>query len=493
MREDELKQLKEQRQQLLVELRSFNDAMEERARENEGEQVAEDREEYEKREKEIIALNHRLETQSRTEALVSFDPQAKADWLPQDGKAQTLAEYRSSQSAMRVIEQPDVRQAVYSWIVKGREGIDLEEYRVLSKAASGGGYLVPIDLANEIVRALRFLPGGVGSLGRTLTTSTGDVFNVPLNLTHGTAAWIAESGAYSPSDETMTQGVLAAYKAGTKVIVSEELMTDSAFDLSGFLSNEFGERIGLLAETAYISGDGSGKPTGILNGATVTRSVLPAGQVTTTTIQAIMAAVYTVPAQYRGNMSLLVSDGLWVTAGNAAGLDRPSDLVGLDCGWASGPPAGHPRLRTSDARGDRCQLGVGHHGRLQQGLLDQASGRDLHAAPERAALRLRADRLPGLSAARWKHRAPRRTPRAQVRGDVNGRHRSSGPRPGGAVRYDGDSVRSGQRLLLGFHQSRRAEPRSAAGLHERSAGPDRTFAGRRGRGGATGRGGMNGR
>lgn len=313
MRDDELKQLREQRQQLIVELRSFSDAMTERARENDGDILAEDQEELDKREKDLIKVNRMLETHNRTQALVAFDPNAKAEWLPQDGKPTTLAEYRSHHMAVRAIDEPDVRQAVYSWIIKGREGIDLEEYRVLSKAASGGGFLVPTDLAQEIVRALRFLPGGVGSLARTIVTSSGDTFNVPLNLTHGTAAWVAESGSYTPSDETMTQAALSAYKAGTKIIVSEELLTDSAFDLSGFLSAEFGERIGALAEDAYVNGDGTGKPTGILAaGSAVTVSTLPAGQVTTTTIDALMAAIYTVPVQYRTNMSLLASDGLWV-------------------------------------------------------------------------------------------------------------------------------------------------------------------------------------
>jgi HK97 family phage major capsid protein len=96
--------------------------------------------------------------------------------------------------------------------------------------------------------------------------------------------------------------------------VSEELVTDSAFDLSGFLSTEFGERIGALAEDAYINGDGTGKPTGILNGAVVTRSTLVAGQVTTTTYAGLAPVLLSVPPQYRygAGVALLVSDSLFV-------------------------------------------------------------------------------------------------------------------------------------------------------------------------------------
>jgi len=320
MREDEFKQLKEQQMELVTELRTFSSAMQERANEHEGVLLAEDQQEYERREKELVELNRRIEFEQRTQNVVALRPDA-GEKLTAAGTAGTLEEFRSESysspssaiaRAKLAAQEPDVRKALYSWVVKGREGLDFDEYRVLSKAASGGGFFVPIDLANQVVRALRFLPGGVGTLARTFVTSTGDVFNIPLNLTHGTAAWIAESASYTPSDETMTQGSLSAYKAGTKIIVSEELLTDSAFDLSSFLATEFGERIGALAEAAYISGTGSGQPTGITNGAVVTRSVLPAGQVTTTTATALLAAIYTVPPQYREGMSVLVSDSLWV-------------------------------------------------------------------------------------------------------------------------------------------------------------------------------------
>jgi len=354
MREDEVRILKEQKKQLIVDLRGFNDAMQERAGENGGEITADDQQEFERREKEIVDLNRRLEAEYRTQHVTRYDP-ADTKWIPDDGVPATLEEYRTSQAARKIVDTPEVRQAVWSWIVKGREGIDLEEYRVLSKAASGGGFFVPTDLADQIVRAMRFLPGGVGALGKTITTGSGDTFNIPLNLTHGTAAWIAESGSYTPSDETITNASLGAFKAGTKIIVSEELLTDSAFDLSGFVSTEFGERIGALAESAYISGDGSGKPTGILDAASaVTVSTLPAGQVTTTTWTAVATALYTVPAQYRANMSILMSDGMFVrlaTLADSTGapLWTPSAAAGAPDRFAGFPVYPHPNLAAPGA------------------------------------------------------------------------------------------------------------------------------------------------
>ncbi len=209
---------------------------------------------------------------------------------------------------------------------------------------------MPTDLADQIVRAMRFLPGGVGSLARTLTTGTGDTINIPLDLTHGSASWIAESGAYTPSDETITNGTLSAYKAGTKIIVSEELLTDTAFDLTSFLGTEFGERIGALAEAAFISGVGTTQPTGITDAASaVSAATLPAGYVTTLAWAGLAAAVFSVPAQYRANMSILVSDSFWVKLvgtqdSTGAPLWSPSVAAGASDTFAGIPIYTHPNL-----------------------------------------------------------------------------------------------------------------------------------------------------
>ena len=46
--------------------------------------------------------------------------------------------------------------------------------------------------------------------------------------------------------------------------VSEELLNDSVFDLESYISREFARRIGAKEEEAFFTGDGSGKPLGIL-------------------------------------------------------------------------------------------------------------------------------------------------------------------------------------------------------------------------------------
>ena len=72
-----------------------------------------------------------------------------------------------------------------------------------------------------------------------------------------------EEAAYSLSDDAFGQISLSAYKVGTAIKISEELLNDSVFDLPAYIAKEFGRRIGAKEEEAFLVGDGKGKPTGI--------------------------------------------------------------------------------------------------------------------------------------------------------------------------------------------------------------------------------------
>ena len=177
---------------------------------------------------------------------------------------ETLNEYRAAHAGALAQDDPSYRDAFFHWVT-ARDVRDLapEEQRVLSKATAGAGAnLVPTLFANELIQALRDF-GVMRQIARTVTTSGGEALQVPTVSSHGSAAWTAENAAYTASDEAFGQLTLNAYKAATLIKVSEELLADSAFDLESYIRNEFGQRIGVLENTGFVVGDGSGKPTGV--------------------------------------------------------------------------------------------------------------------------------------------------------------------------------------------------------------------------------------
>ena len=125
-----------------------------------------------------------------------------------------------------------------------------------------GGYLVPDTFEAKLIQGLTE-NGIVRAHARVITTS-GGLHKIPVVASHGTASWIDEEGDYLESDEAFGQVQLDAHKIGTMIKVSEELLQDSAFNLESYIATEFSRRIG-DKEDAFLNGDGSSKPTGILN------------------------------------------------------------------------------------------------------------------------------------------------------------------------------------------------------------------------------------
>jgi HK97 family phage major capsid protein len=312
-RRDDIRRLHEQRAHLISEMRSLS----ERAEKSNRDLSAEETEQMEKFTKDFEEYGARAK---RAEDLYKKEQEIVGDLTQpiehrigiDDNVPETFKEYREQRSGTPVSDQAEFRNAFWRYIsVNSISDLDVEEHRALSKGTTtAGGFLVPTNFYNQIVRSLRFM-GAMANLATEITTDSGETIQIPANTAHGTAAWLAEAGTYTPSDETFAQINLNAFKASTKVIVSEELLEDSAFNLDGFLAQEIGERIGVLENTAYVQGDGSGKPQGILASATasnITTITAATGNATAFTYDALVTAKFSLPYQYRRNATWIVND-----------------------------------------------------------------------------------------------------------------------------------------------------------------------------------------
>ena len=172
--------------------------------------------------------------------------------------------------------------------------------------ASEGGYLVPDEFENTLVQAL-YDNGIVRSHARVITTS-GGLHKIPIVASHGSASWIDEEGDYIESDESFGQVQLDAHKVGTVIKVSEELLQDSAFDLESYISAEFSRRIGDKEEDAFLNGNGTGKPTGILNDTSGGTVGVTAAAAAAITADELVDLYYSLKAPYRKNAIWVLND-----------------------------------------------------------------------------------------------------------------------------------------------------------------------------------------
>ena len=80
-------------------------------------------------------------------------------------------------------------------------------------------------------------------MATVIKTSNGDR-KIPIVTSKGEAVWMDEEQQYSLSDDTFGQASLSAYKLGTAIKISEELLNDSVFDLSKAILFDYPEIYG---------------------------------------------------------------------------------------------------------------------------------------------------------------------------------------------------------------------------------------------------------
>lgn len=256
---------------------------------------------YDKMEQDVMNLGkeiERLERQAAIDAELSKatstpltgKPGAKMgkDEVEKTGRASD--EYKGSfWNAMRVkAPMPSVLNAL-------QEGTDSE-----------GGYLVPDEFERTLVEALEE-ENVFRTLAHVIKTSSGDR-KIPVVASKGTASWVDEEGAYTESDDAFSQVSIGAYKLGTMIKVSEELLADSVFDFEAYISKEFARRIGAREEESFFNGDGKGKPLGILAAAGGAEVGVTAASATAITADEVIDLFYSLKAPYRKNAVWLLND-----------------------------------------------------------------------------------------------------------------------------------------------------------------------------------------
>lgn len=253
---------------------------------------------YEKMEAEVVNLGKEID---RLERQAALDAElAKPLSQPLTGKP----------AAARGEEKQGRASAEYRrsfWNVMRSKMPGMEVLNALQVGTdSEGGYLVPDEFERTLVEALEE-QNIFRSLAHVIQTSSGDR-KIPVVASKGTASWVDEEGTIPESDDAFSQVSIGAYKLGTMIKVSEELLADSVFDLESYISREFARRIGNKEEEAFFTGDGSGKPLGVLAATGGAQTGVTAASATAITADELMDLYYSLRAPYRKSSVFLMND-----------------------------------------------------------------------------------------------------------------------------------------------------------------------------------------
>lgn len=171
---------------------------------------------------------------------------------------------------------------------------------------SEGGYLVPDEFERTLVESLEE-QDIFRTLANVIQTSSGDR-KIPVVATKGTASWVDEEGTIPESDDAFGQVSIGAYKLGTMLKVSEELLNDSVFDLEAYVAKEFARRMGVKEEEAFFVGDGTGKPTGIFAETGGAELGVTTASATALTADELIDLYYSLKSPYRKNAVFVMND-----------------------------------------------------------------------------------------------------------------------------------------------------------------------------------------
>lgn len=158
------------------------------------------------------------------------------------------------------------RRSFLNFVRRGVERMDAEEVRALTVANdASAGYLAPEAYGAEIIKALvEFSP--IRQYARVVSVSAPSI-KYPRRLTGPTATWTEESATSTETTPSYEQVSLTPYELRTFIDVSNALLEDNAYSLESELVADLAEAFGVTEGAAFVTGDGDGKPVGLLNAA----------------------------------------------------------------------------------------------------------------------------------------------------------------------------------------------------------------------------------
>ena len=259
---------------------------------------AEDVATYEKMETDVVNLGKEIDRLERQAALDAELSKPTTDPLTSK-PAQTNTELKTGRATAEykkafwnAIRAKNPRPEILNALVEGTD--------------SEGGYLVPDEFEHTLVQKLTDA-NVLRPLCHVIQTSYGDR-KIPVVASKGTADWVDEEGTYPLSDDSFSQVVLGAYKVATMIKVSEELLSDSVFDIEAYVSEQFGKRIGDKEEDAFLNGNGVSKPTGIFNATGGAEVGITTASATAITGDELIDLVYSLRAPYRKSAVFVLND-----------------------------------------------------------------------------------------------------------------------------------------------------------------------------------------
>ena len=163
-----------------------------------------------------------------------------------------------------------------------------------------GGFTVPQDFYNTLLEEIIELTPMRAKV--TVIPMKTNVLTMSM-IDHGPDVyWTAEGITKTTTTADFSQPTITAYKMAAIIYLTDELIDDSAFDLTNVLVRRFAEKIAEEEDHVIINGSGVGRPTGIFVNANVATRAC-AGNLD---FDDIIDLIYDLPVKFRSKAEFIV-------------------------------------------------------------------------------------------------------------------------------------------------------------------------------------------
>ena len=153
-----------------------------------------------------------------------------------------------------------------------RKGLDIKALSV--NINQDGGFLVPTTLGG-VINARVFETSPVRQLANVVAISTAE-YEVVLDNDEAAASWVSETGTRSATNSpTLDKRIIPTHEMYANPLATQKILDDASVDMESWLVGKVADKFARTEATAFISGNGAGKPTGILAYTTTSTSYDP--------------------------------------------------------------------------------------------------------------------------------------------------------------------------------------------------------------------------
>lgn len=268
-----------------------------------------------------------------TEKLKKINDEITALQKVFDESQRTIAALKLGAGGKEPTDTPEKAEHASAWNKNFRRGgieaSALKDLAVKAKLTTDsdpdGGYLVPEEVETTIDRIMGTVTA-MRTIARVITIGT-NMYKKPMNMGGAGSGWVGEREARpetgTPTINELEFPVMQMY---ANPAATQDILDDARIDIAGWLGDEVSITFGEQEGAAFIVGNGTNKPRGLLNYGTVANASYAwgsigfiasgnsAGFITPTTTASpadcLIALYYSLKQGYRSGATWLSSDAV---------------------------------------------------------------------------------------------------------------------------------------------------------------------------------------